>query len=500
MVAPSDFWARLSHVAHSWPTVSKSHQHHKTVHVSFPPLQLAMPTDFPTFLDALSLSPEVRHKAALKLKEIVADIRTIHLDSYNKAGHQYVELNRKNPAFSASRHLSVVDAIRSTHEASFIKQLAEVREEYISSYQRIHQSPTERKRTPFNQEYTPLLEKYFDHNPYPSAGDREWLAHKTMMSTRQIEVWFQNHRRRARSEGRVVEKPKNITIPVERALEEMHREMPPLVAVTKKETVLEVESNLSTPECKPIAPLPSISPDPNRSCLDNISAPSHAFPANYPSFLIDEAFPCRKAVTAFARPVWYRTPAARAPVHPNFTVSELCDSFSSSLHIFDSKSREEPSVPLQPWYSSRCTRASPAPHPALVRTNSSLLPTSTKQRRQSSSRSKNTENQPQANNALRSSPLPRRKAVINRVPSNSSISSRSSSNGTDSEVETPDNSPSTFGRLELPAVHDQYFPYSYPSPDNSQDGQHFIAYINAYGKGFPTWPYPAPLAGSFADR
>nr|AAB22024.1 A42 mating-type factor beta 2-1 gene product [Coprinus cinereus, Peptide Partial, 44 aa] [Coprinopsis cinerea] len=44
------------------------------------------------------------------------------------------------------------------------------------------------------------LEKYFEYNAYPSARDREWLARKTMMSVRQIEVWFQNHRRRARKE------------------------------------------------------------------------------------------------------------------------------------------------------------------------------------------------------------------------------------------------------------------------------------------------------------
>lgn len=39
------------------------------------------------------------------------------------------------------------------------------------------------------QEYTPLLEKYFEVNAYPSAADRQVLAQKTTMTSRQIEVW-----------------------------------------------------------------------------------------------------------------------------------------------------------------------------------------------------------------------------------------------------------------------------------------------------------------------
>ena len=39
------------------------------------------------------------------------------------------------------------------------------------------------------QEYTPLLEKYFEYNSYPSGPDRLMLARKSMMTIRQIEVW-----------------------------------------------------------------------------------------------------------------------------------------------------------------------------------------------------------------------------------------------------------------------------------------------------------------------
>ncbi|TEB28191.1 hypothetical protein FA13DRAFT_1690822 [Coprinellus micaceus] len=58
------------------------------------------------------------------------------------------------------------------------------------------------KKQAFNAEYTQVLKQYFEHNAYPSARDRELLARKSSMFPRQIEVWFQNHRRRALREGR----------------------------------------------------------------------------------------------------------------------------------------------------------------------------------------------------------------------------------------------------------------------------------------------------------
>nr|AAS46736.1 HD2 homeodomain mating-type protein [Pleurotus djamor] len=57
-------------------------------------------------------------------------------------------------------------------------------------------------KTSFNADFVPFLEKYFEFNAYPSAADRSLMARKSMMTPRQIEVWFQNHRNRARKEGK----------------------------------------------------------------------------------------------------------------------------------------------------------------------------------------------------------------------------------------------------------------------------------------------------------
>ena len=39
------------------------------------------------------------------------------------------------------------------------------------------------------QTFIPLLEDFFSSNPYPDAQEREYLARKSKMTTRQIEVW-----------------------------------------------------------------------------------------------------------------------------------------------------------------------------------------------------------------------------------------------------------------------------------------------------------------------
>ncbi|KAJ3780502.1 hypothetical protein GGU10DRAFT_415833 [Lentinula aff. detonsa] len=63
------------------------------------------------------------------------------------------------------------------------------------------QIPPYQPPVPFNNEYTPILETYFHYDPYPSVRDRQIIAERSGMATRQIEVWFQNHRKRAREQG-----------------------------------------------------------------------------------------------------------------------------------------------------------------------------------------------------------------------------------------------------------------------------------------------------------
>ncbi|KAL1697385.1 mating type protein A alpha Y mating type dependent binding region-domain-containing protein [Schizophyllum commune] len=87
-------------------------------------------------------------------------------------------------------------------------------------------------RPKFHSEYRPLLELYFKFNAYPTYADRRALAEKTGMLTRQITVWFQNHRRRAKGQGPLPRMPPRAKIPLEefeRERENMARKMLPVL-------------------------------------------------------------------------------------------------------------------------------------------------------------------------------------------------------------------------------------------------------------------------------
>ncbi|KAL1737403.1 mating-type protein A-alpha Y4 [Schizophyllum commune] len=92
------------------------------------------------------------------------------------------------------------------------------------------EGPDKRSRPKFHSEYTPVLELYFHFNAYPTYADRRILAEKTGMLTRQITVWFQNHRRRAK--GSLPRMSPTAKIPMEefeRQLENMARKIVPVL-------------------------------------------------------------------------------------------------------------------------------------------------------------------------------------------------------------------------------------------------------------------------------
>ncbi|KAL1760908.1 hypothetical protein FB107DRAFT_245335 [Schizophyllum commune] len=64
------------------------------------------------------------------------------------------------------------------------------------------------------QDRKPLLEEYFKVNPYPSGGDKKALAKLEGASYRQVHVWFQNQRSRAKEQGLLAKKPSTTPTPV----------------------------------------------------------------------------------------------------------------------------------------------------------------------------------------------------------------------------------------------------------------------------------------------
>ncbi|KAG5349160.1 hypothetical protein C0989_005509 [Termitomyces sp. Mn162] len=104
--------------------------------------------------------------------------------------------------------------------------------------------PTVKTKPVFNHEYTPLLDKYFEYNAYPSAPDRAILARKSMMTSRQIEVWFQNHRNRAKKEGKVLRRLTE-PLPHEISLDSLERQMPHFTIPMHGQKVIEKPDPLS---------------------------------------------------------------------------------------------------------------------------------------------------------------------------------------------------------------------------------------------------------------
>ncbi|PFH44845.1 hypothetical protein AMATHDRAFT_72168 [Amanita thiersii Skay4041] len=218
------------------------------------------------------------------------------------------------------------------------------------------------KRKPtFKTEYTPLLEKYFRQNAYPSASDRATLARETNMTVRQIEVWFQNHRNRAKREGRELRR---------RAFDDFRFGQFLETSVScpdnrsdysfSDDSEVEIESTVNSTDC-------------TRDVFDLIPRPSYAYPAQY-NTLTSSVFRTIHMREVLPLPKWTRQQADinnnRKPAG-NQDMDDLVRTFSMKLVLHDStesKRRNRASSRYKPsWYDGKFTFVPRAPHPALVK-------------------------------------------------------------------------------------------------------------------------------------
>ncbi|CAK5280289.1 unnamed protein product [Mycena citricolor] len=130
-----------------------------------------------------------RETSMLPLSQLLAALVRAHTDSYMKA----IARLRQGTISVALHALSRRGTTPQTPSS-------------VESGKRLEtSSPQDRKVSPkFNHEFTPYLQQHFAHNAFPSLAERAEMARKSGMEARQIEVWFQNHRRRARQEGQTL--------------------------------------------------------------------------------------------------------------------------------------------------------------------------------------------------------------------------------------------------------------------------------------------------------
>ncbi|KAG6807785.1 hypothetical protein H0H92_006394, partial [Tricholoma furcatifolium] len=197
--------------------------------------------------------------------------------------------------------------------------------------------PLAKKKAGFNHEYTPLLEKYFEFNAYPSAADRATLARKCMMTPRQIEVWFQNHRNRAKKDGktlrRLTEQPFPADVTLDLALKSLERKMPYFIIPTNERQLDKPKnSQAGTAQTEDEMPMPVL-PMPHIPLFSDQPTPSYAFPTVY-SPSNSNPLDTQSKVYTFAAPVWQRKPASptQRPKIP-IDMDEFINEFNQKLHL-----------------------------------------------------------------------------------------------------------------------------------------------------------------------
>ncbi|KAJ3886158.1 homeodomain protein [Lentinula edodes] len=191
-----------------------------TTSVSFdvPPLQLTVPSFFFSQVEKHDLPASARDNLARTVDLLKADYAQQFKDACLKLIHS-ADLPRLKSLLPV-----VIEKLRNElqhfFESNGLRKLLDELTSYsrdrlrLSSFStpppapRQSSIPAYEAPVPFNNEYTPILETYFQYDPYPTSRDRQIIAERSGMTRRQIEVWFQNHRRTARQSG--------ITLPAKR--------------------------------------------------------------------------------------------------------------------------------------------------------------------------------------------------------------------------------------------------------------------------------------------
>nr|AAZ14948.1 homeodomain mating-type protein [Coprinellus disseminatus] len=299
-----------------------------------PALVLDVPNDFTRFIDEYQLPPYTLERTLLKLQQAIEEQKILHQQKFREVCNKFLELNLPS---SSSKHLSYYESIKKAHENAFRRQLSQLRDTVMDTCEQL-QLNAPAKKAVFNVEYTPVLEQYFEYNAYPSVRDRELLARKSSMTPRQIEVWFQNHRRRARKEGCHLKRISTDPLPAELSLDTLKEQMPAFMLRKEEHRTPPLQDNITTPApaCKlpASAPTPLSVPVPTMRpgfSLDDI--PTSPWPASYTPRDGPTLFTSPRTFY-FDPPAWYRkASSASHPRSPVTSINDLCSEVRSKLHM-----------------------------------------------------------------------------------------------------------------------------------------------------------------------
>ncbi|TFK30894.1 hypothetical protein FA15DRAFT_662960 [Coprinopsis marcescibilis] len=331
-------------------------------------------------LQALQIPHYVEESLVAKSRDLVSQLRTSTSRTFNDLCQKLLA----GPTVPGSALDSQFQSLRRTFQNRFLHSLLNIKASTVASAQQwadAHTAAHDSKRTPFNADFIPLLEKYFEFNAYPSGCDKLKLAKKSMMSPRQIEVWFQNHRRRSKKEGRPLRRLLSEQLPADLDLGGLASSIPHLVKPTFREI-----TPLSDEDCAASPPPehPSESPTPHQSpesavgsnplvnlkrADDDVSVPLYE-PRTFEAL----------AAAVFERNSFSPPPWMRSPRNPQqkprsrfqFNLDAFVDEFHGKLNV---RGPQERASPRRLKRTNSGTQILPltmnlptAPHPALIRT------------------------------------------------------------------------------------------------------------------------------------
>ncbi|KAF8167645.1 hypothetical protein B0H34DRAFT_792351 [Crassisporium funariophilum] len=339
-----------------------------------PPLRLPFPDDILAPLLTLKLPEKTRQDLIQSITYSVNKLQKEYQDSYRYAYSHSIILSDFDNGPSNIR-----DTFQAFYQRNCLPMIRSQVSYIVAEYAKYQHARPDRKR-PFNNEYTPVLEKYFDLNAYPSALDRLALAGKSGMTPRQIEVWFQNHRKRAKQQGKTLKRLTSES-PLHLSYDSFEQRMP-FHAVQERNRLGSPDDDSSDEDTEDEfitkSPLPSV-----EYSLDNLNRPRHAFPSTYPPNCSEDPFPNENGVFTFPPPTWTRQPVTTKVQHAAVDMDEFVSIFASKLNLRESLDGRQngrhinrPTVSSTPWFAATVTTPSPAPHPALIRTPVRATPSS----------------------------------------------------------------------------------------------------------------------------
>ncbi|KAI0687917.1 hypothetical protein BC835DRAFT_1419572 [Cytidiella melzeri] len=363
-------WEHIRHCSHRILAIIGSNSAHPSALSSsekqrYLSLNLPDPTPITSYL----VRSGWKHAAAEQLSNAymqhAMDLKLDHERIMNSAINACLEAGQwtDRQANIISLHAAYAAAYRRdlTQWTKFTVQRSEQRLwEYKSSQCTSARVSSSERRSPFKQDATPILERAFSSNPYPTRSEKLTIAGCTGMEYNQVHVWFQNRRNRMKREGKEIRK---------------------LAFVSENDRCSYSPFESSEPEPVVFSPSPprTCSPTPKEEhaepslhthCPFQTDSPPHAYPAVYDPYYEPRPFPILHGPYTFDTP-WPRHCATTRCMDTQTAID--MDELSESLSRLNLADKETISASKTQRRPRLCDRSAPC-FPSLVQPPAAPLP------------------------------------------------------------------------------------------------------------------------------